>query len=83
MTAIDVLREYAQAIRGNWNIDGRTVKADLDYLADQIEVNLHDELTDKELRELRLCSNICPRGNGCWTGDAAFCDKCEDEECPR
>lgn len=82
MTAIDVLREYAQAIRGNWNIDGRTVKADLDYLADEIEGNLH-ELDEKELRELRLCSNICPRGNGCWTGDLAFCDKCGDEECPR
>ena len=82
MTAIDVLREYAQAIRGNWNIDGRTVKADLDYLADEIEGNLQ-ELTEKELRELRLCSNICPRGNGCWTGGMAFCDKCEDERCPR
>ncbi len=82
MTAIDVLREYAQAIRGSWNIDGRTVKADLEWIADEIEGNLH-ELTEKELRELRLCSNICPRGNGCWTGDLAFCDKCEDEECPR
>lgn len=82
MTAIDVLREYAQAIRGNWNIDGRTVKADLDWIADEIDRNLH-ELTEKELRELRMCSNICPRGNGCWTGSLDICDKCEDEECPR
>ena len=82
MTAIDVLREYAQAIRGNWNIDGRTVKSDLEYLADEIECSLH-ELTEKELRELRLCNGICPRGEGRWTGDSILCDKCEDEECPR
>lgn len=82
MTAIDVLREYAQAIRGNWNIDGRTVKADLEWIADQIEGNLH-ELDEKERRELRLCSGICPRGEGCWTGSLDICDKCEDEECPK
>lgn len=83
MTAIDVLREYAQAIRGSWiHIDGRTVKADLEWIADQIEGNLH-ELDEKERRELRICSGICPRGEGCWTGGMAFCDKCEDEECPR
>ena len=79
MTAIDVLREYAQAIRGNWNIDGRTIRSDLDYLADEIENNLH-QLDEKELRALRMCSGICPRGQCCWT---MYCDKCEDEECPR
>lgn len=83
MTAIDVLREYAQAIRGSWiHIDGRTVKADLEWIADQIEGNLH-ELDEKERRELRICSGICPRGEGCWTGSLDICDKCEDEECPR
>lgn len=83
MTAIDVLREYAQAIRGSWiHIDGRTVKADLEWIADQIEGNLH-ELDKKERRELRICSGICPRGHCCWTGSLDICDKCEDEECPR
>lgn len=83
MTATDVLREYAQAIRGSWiHIDGRTVKADLEWIADQIEGNLH-ELDEKERRELRICSGICPRGEGCWTGSLDICDKCEDEECPR
>lgn len=83
MTAIDVLREYAQAIRGSWiHIDGRTVKADLEWIAGQIEGNLH-ELDEKERRELRICSGICPRGEGCWTGSLDICDKCEDEECPR
>ena len=80
VTAVDVLREYAKAIRGNWNIDGRTVKADLEYLADQMTAR---ELTDKEARELRLCSNICPKGYGFWTDECYDCDRCDDKECPR
>lgn len=82
MTAIDVLREYAQAIRGNWNIDGRTVKADLEYLANEIENNLH-QLELAERRDMRLGVGICPKGECCWTGDICLCERCEDEECPR
>lgn len=80
VTVVDILREYADAIRGNWNIDGRTVKADLNYLADSMTGR---ELTDKEAVELRLSSGLCPRGEGCWTGEAAYCDRCDDKECPR
>lgn len=80
VTAVDVLREYAEAIRGNWNIDGRTVKADLNYLADQMTAS---ELTDKEAKELRLGINICPRSHGFWTGEDYECDHCDDKECPR
>lgn len=79
-TAVDILREYADAIRGNWNIDGRTVKADLDYLAEHMTAR---ELTDKEAVELRLCINICPKGYGFWTGEDYDCDHCDDKECPR
>lgn len=83
MTAVDVLREYAHAIRGSWiHIDGRTVRADLEWFADEIEGNLR-QLDEEELRDLRLGSGICPRGEGCWTGGIGLCDKCDDEECPR
>ena len=80
VTVVDILREYADAIRGNWNIDGRTVKADLCYLANQMTAR---ELTDKEARELRLSSNICPKGYGFWTGEGYDCERCDDEECQR
>lgn len=83
MTAIDVLREYARAIRGSWiHIDGRAVKADLDYLANEIEGNMH-QLELAERRDMRLGVGICPKGECCWTGSLDTCDKCEDEECPR
>ena len=78
-TAVDVLLEYAKAIRGDWAfLDGRTVKADLDYLAQKMTAPALDE---ESLRGLRLSSGICPRGLGCWVGEREDCVGCKDDGC--
>ena len=77
-SAVDVLREYGKAIRFNWSwIDGRGVRDDLDFIADQIEGKF-----DPDVRELRIAVGICPKGLGFWMGEGCECDKCEKgDEC--
>jgi hypothetical protein len=78
--ATTVLREYGQAIRGDWSdVDGRGVRADLDTLADWID----SPDTAPSLTQMRDRVGVCPAGNGHWSGDwygyctAACTDKAE------
>jgi hypothetical protein len=82
-----LLREFGSAIRGDWgSIDGRSIRHNMDRLADLIEVSDSDELRElsaqrsSEKRGSALLQvgrdylNICPAGKGHWP------DYC-DEEC--
>lgn len=60
--ATQVLREYGQAIRGYWgDIDGRTVRSQLNYLADEI-----DQPTTTSITIHRQRLSICETGGGHW-----------------
>lgn len=79
MKATNILREYGEAIRGDWSeIDGRTVRDQLDYLAELIETNHNAELTEQEAIECRDSLGICLEGNGHWL---EYCEEygCKDE----
>lgn len=77
MTATDVLREYAKAIRRNWGcIDGRGVKNELEMIADAI-----DDGNDTDMRSLRLSVDICPKGGGFWIDDCCERAGCNDADC--
>lgn len=70
--AAKALREYADAIRGDWgSIDGRSEKNSLNRLADVIE----DRDTEVSIDTLRDVLGVCPHGQGHWT---MYCDEdCE------
>lgn len=71
MSAIDVLREYGSAIRGDWGaIDGRSVLMDIDKIAHEIESG--GTMSDGQLRD---SVGICTHGGGHWQ------DYCNDLEC--
>lgn len=58
------LREWASAIRGDWgDIDGRSVKAELNGIADAIEGVGHADWTIERWRE---DLSLCPSGEGHW-----------------
>lgn len=64
--AIQALREYANAIRGDWgDIDGRSVKANLDEFADAIEGK--GRAAEWTIEQHRQDSGLCPSGEGHWT----------------
>ena len=67
-----ILREYAQAIRGDWgSIDGRSVRLNLNSIADWIDFV---EPFPGRLRA-RLDLGICPAGFGHW--DYHCSDSCQ------
>lgn len=62
----DVIEEYGEAIRGGWSeLDGRTVRNHLEFLAEQVRDPLFT------VADLRQTVGICLRGNGHWT---EYCD---------
>lgn len=64
--AVTALREYANAIRGDWgSIDGRSVKGDLNAIADALDGSLFP--ADDSLTAWRERLGICPSGEGHWT----------------
>lgn len=70
-----VLREYGQAMRNDWSeIDGRFVRDDMNYLADEVEN------PTKSIEELRDDVGVCPNGNGHWAGK--WFGYCNAEDCP-
>lgn len=70
--AIHALREYGSAIRGDWgSIDGRSVRGDLDRLADALEGR--GAAAEYDLTYWREDLGICPQGGGHWV------DHCGDE----
>ena len=63
------LTEFGGAIRGDWgSIDGRSVRAQLDLLADYLR---YPESTPP-LPDIRIRLDVCPYGKGHWT------EYCED-----
>lgn len=61
--AAQILRELGQAYRGDWsNVDGRTIRYELETIADLIENN--SVIT---IEELRGKFGLCPMGHGHWT----------------
>ena len=63
--AVKALREYAQAIRGDWgDIDGRSMRGELLAFADAIEGHGHH---DWSIERWRSDLGICPSGEGHWT----------------
>ena len=73
MTAVQdvqtLLREYGGAIRGDWSdLDGRSVRANLDDLADLLD----QRDVDVTLERIRL--GLCEFGGGHW-------DRWCDDEC--
>lgn len=73
------LREYGAAIRGDWSeLDGRSVRGQLDQFADAIETG--DE-ADKPIEWWRAECGVCPDGGGHWSGSwAGHCET--DDGCP-
>lgn len=66
-----VLREYGQAIRGDWSeIDGRSVRIDMEEIARWVEdPSLLGALQHggyEGLRAARCAVGICPEGGGHW-----------------
>lgn len=69
----DLIREYGAAIRGSWyGLDGRGVRADLNFLAKLVEENENAALSETEVANARCRLDICPNGGGHWT---EFCDE--------
>lgn len=71
------LREYGQAIRGDWgDLDGRSVLSQLNNVADELLID-----TDQSLDKWRQELGICPDGGGHWSGK--WYGYCETEDgCP-
>ena len=60
---VRVLREYANALRGDWgSIDGRSEKISINAIADAI---VADE--PPTIEALRAEADLCPQGGGHWT----------------
>lgn len=58
------MREYAQAIRGDWSdFDGRSERDVIEGWAAEI-----DNPTGKTLEQWRNELGVCPDGNGHWAG---------------
>ena len=80
---LQVMREYADAIRGDWgSIDGRSVKGDLLAWVAALSDKPGPE-AQWTLAEWRERMGVCATGGGHWTH---FCDDdyCpDDEESPR
>lgn len=74
--ATTVLREFGRAIRGCWgSIDGRSIRTQLDMLADWIDAELVGTPTNATLTDMRELMDVCPYGHGHWT---EYCGKaCE------
>ena len=70
--AVRVLREYANALRGDWgSIDGRSEKMSLNAIADAIVSN-----EPHTMESLRNAAGVCPAGGGHGT------DYCAPGYCP-
>ena len=80
MTAPRVLREYGQAIRGDWaELDGRSVRSTLDDIAHWIE-EPDDYPGDETARRIL---GICVTGGGHWCGSYhGYCNDLYDCGCP-
>lgn len=64
-----VLRELGAAYRGSWrDMDGRTLRDQLDWIADSLDINASPINID----EYREANDLCPKGYGHWT---EFCDE--------
>ena len=75
-TILDILDEYAQAIRGSWgDIDGRSMKLEINEVTDWIRENGITDLTEFEVKKWRYRLDICISGEGHWT---EFCEDCEE-----
>lgn len=57
------LSEFGAAIRGDWSIDGRAIRSQLDLLVDYLR---YPEQTPT-IADLRSKLGICPAGEGHWT----------------
>lgn len=68
-TCTDILREYADALRGSWGeIDGRGEKEALYALAAAIEqVGPHEELDSVHTMALRNVMGLCLDGRAHWS----------------
>ena len=88
MIPVQALREWASAIRGDWSdIDGRSVKAELNAVADAISGGAQAAWT---IDQWRTDMGLCPSGEGHWTrhcqpattigeGDDAYTYGCGNE----
>lgn len=70
---IDVVRmmleELGQAYRGSWkDVDGRTIKREMTYISDCLDIN--NKLVS--IHNFREEWDLCPAGDGHWT---EFCDE--------
>lgn len=71
------LREYGQAIRGDWSLlDGRSVRSQLDRFAQSIE-----DGNEMPIEWWRGECGVCPDGGGHWAGPwNGYCET--DDGCP-
>lgn len=59
------LTEYGEAIRGDWSeLDGRSVRGQLDYLSALL---VGETGADTTIEQVRSRLGICPQGGGHWT----------------
>lgn len=66
IVALQALREYAQALRGDWSdFDGRSNKAALEEFADAIEGKGH--AANWTIERWRQDNGICPTQGDHWT----------------
>lgn len=71
----EVLREWAEALRGDWgSIDGRGCRSELETLAALIDVAVEEPLK-MTLAQVRDQVGICLHGGGHWIS------YCKDYDC--
>lgn len=82
-TCTDILREYADALRGSWGeIDGRGEKEALYTLAAAIEqVGPHEELDPVHTMALRNVMGLCLEGHAHWSHECGT-DPSSSQYCP-
>ena len=68
----DILCQYGAAFRNDWSeMDGRTVRSDLEMIASYIDEG-RLVLDEEEALNLRTRLDLCPDGQGHW---ATWCDQ--------
>ena len=68
-----VLREFAEALRGDWgSIDGRSLQLSLNELAEEMVQAVNEGSASKSVAELRDAFGMCTNGRGHWSEHCEF-----------
>lgn len=73
---LGVLQELGQAWRGDWSLDGRSGRAAIDLLTDQLDLAHRTGRARMSVVGMRASTPLCEHGLGHWN---EYCD----EDCER